>query len=353
MRFFNWITFGLIKIDHAVVLRTIKNFGNTNEIFAKTDLDELNKLLETKYFKKYFNQFDTFFCCFPPAIFEFVKVIADKYDKKIILNIGHRFNIWIKTHPSNKRIKQALRDLFHNKKHIVACASEYDYRYTKHYLGLDLNKLYLKTFHIPLTKKYSPKKNTILIGPTHVDNALVKKYNLNKAYQKFCKDKGIAAKFTFKSIREELGFYDDVRVFNEYFGFIIFPYSSFSVSGLELYEYNLPYFYPSVDFLQKSKMCNDYILYPTYCTEKQYRKMENDIDDENSPNNYADKATRKWMKYFSGYQHKNTIIFENIEDLFDKILQADKNFASLSENMFLENKTEREQLLEHWKKLLH
>ena len=80
--------------------------------------------------------------------------------------------------------------------------------------------------------------------------------------------------------------------------------------------------------------------------------MESDSKDDNSPNNYSDKAQSKWLPYFSGYQHKNSIIFDSLDDLFEKIIWADKNFATISENMFLENQTERAELLEKWREVL-
>ena len=263
------LSFGIIKPDHSDIYDTIKNLKEFIEILPNTNKNELDKLLNNKYFKKYFSQFDYLFCSFPPAIFQFVKLITDKFDKTLILNIGHRFNIWIKTPEANQKIKADIIELF--KKHIVGAASEYDYRYTKHYLNLDVDKLYIKTFQIPLSKKNQPKKNTILIGPASFNpfNGFTSKY-YNIQYELFCAKKSLNKKFIFRNIKEELPDYR-VEDLSDYFGFIIYPYCSFSVSALELYECNLPYFYPSVTILKQHKP-KDYILYPIYCTKDQYRK---------------------------------------------------------------------------------
>ena len=350
-------SFGIIKFDHFAIYNTMKDFIFNREILPKAYRYEFEDILDHIYFKKYFSQFDYFFCSFPPVIFQFVKIIADKYDKKMILNIGHRFNIHIQTLGSNEKIKKDLVDLSKSKKHILGVASEYDYHYVKYYLNLNLKKLYIKTFQVPLSRKVRSEKskNTILVGCANgIHEAEARKlFNsklINAEYELYCKKNNLERKFTFKTIREEFTHYDFEDLAN-YSGFIVIPYSSFSISGLELYEYNLPYFYPSVKLLKKYSPC-DCILYPTYCTKERYMSMENDIDDDDSPNNYSNKARDKWLRYFSGYQHENSIIFDNLDDLFEKINHADENFEQISENMFLENKKEREELLNEWKKVL-
>lgn len=174
---------------------------------------------------------------------------------------------------------------------------------------------------------------------------------LNKEYRIFCQKNKLKIKFQFKTIREEFPNYFNLQSLHDYAGIVILPYSSFSISSLELYRLNLPYFYPSKKILTQHKP-QDYILYPIYCSKDQYSKICDDINDINSPNNYATEAQDKWLNYFSGYQHKNTIVFDDLEDLFQKIILSSKDFKVISERMYLENQEKTEILLKKWQQLL-
>lgn len=243
-------------------------------------------------------------------------------------------------------------DLYKDDKHILAVASEYDYQYIKHYLKIEVDKLYLKTLQVKLYKKKQPKKKTILIVPNRRKFGFFKESaNLNEKYRYFCQKNKLEIEFEFKTLRKEFTRFDSINQLDQYFGFLIFPYSAFSILGLELYELNLPYFYPSKRILMKHKP-KDYILYPIYCSESQYQQINDDMHDKDSPNNYATEAQDKWLDYFSGYQHKNAIIFDDLDDLFAKIITAKHNFQEISEKMYAENKEEREALLTKWQMLL-
>lgn len=358
----NVLGLNVMDYHHYVIHKFFWELGGHLGNINKTTLE---KALNDKYLEQYFNQFDYFMCCFPPRMFQFLKIIANKFDKKIILNVGHRFNIWIKTKQENQQLEQDLIDLYQDKKHILAVASEYDYHYIKHYLNIEVDRLYLKTLQIELSKKTPPltslphphpiKKKTILIAP---DNSrrnfgfFKNSIHLNKKYQHFCRDNKIEVEFEFKTLREEFTNFSNINQLNKYFGFIIFPYSSFSILGLELYEFNLPYFYPAKEILKKHKP-KDYILHPIYCSEDEYKQINGDINDSNSPNNYAAEAQDKWLNYFSGYQHKNAIIFNDLDDLFEKVITAKLDFKKISAAMYNENQQERDALLKKWQTLLN
>lgn len=157
----NLITSKKINYYHFLICFGIESH---QEILSNIDKSRLEIILDDQYLQKYFNQFDYLMCSFPPSMFQFLKIIADKFDKKIILNIGHRFNIWIHTKQENTKLKQDLINLHQDEKHILAVASEYDYQYVKHYLRIDAEKLYLETLQIELSKKSPPPqtKNIIL-----------------------------------------------------------------------------------------------------------------------------------------------------------------------------------------------
>ena len=80
------------------------------------DKDGLKSLLASKYFQKYMEDVEYIACSFPPCMVQFLNIIAKKFNKRIILNLGHRFNIRIKTKQANEQLKRDLINLFEDKK---------------------------------------------------------------------------------------------------------------------------------------------------------------------------------------------------------------------------------------------
>ena len=187
--------------------------------------------------------------------------------------------------------------------------------------------MYTTSFHIPL-KVPKTKKRTILVGPAHrnqrnfLPRLSIKK--LNEDYAKYCFKKDIGKKYDFNFVRNVYSNYT-FKDLQKYPAVIIFPYSAYSMSMIEFYELNIPFFVPSINFAIQHSLLRDRCLYPTYCKKKEYIQMEEDYGDDNSPNSYSEKAQKLWLKYAYCYRQENVIIFDNFEDLFEKISHLEKD----------------------------
>lgn len=82
----NIMTFKKMNYYHFLIYAEIKA---QQEISSNMNKERLEMILNNKYYQQYFNQFEYLVCSFPPSIFQFLKIIADKFDKKIILNVAH------------------------------------------------------------------------------------------------------------------------------------------------------------------------------------------------------------------------------------------------------------------------
>ena len=342
------ITRGQLNYYHYLIYFDVTEF---KELYSERVEESLNLILQDKYYKKYFAQFDYLMGSFPPSIFQLLNIIAIKFNKKLFIILGHRFNIWIQTKKGNEKIKEDLKEIYKNKNNILTVGSKYDYEYVKYYLHLNLKKLYFEPFQIKLSKKSKPKKNLILIRAGFEENSKLTSALLNKKYNEYCVKKEIQKKIIFKTIREEFTKGYKFEDLDDYFGFLIVPYSAFSILDLELYRVNIPFFYPSANFIVQNKIDVDRVIYPNYCKKEQYKKMENDINNENSPNNYSPKV-KKWVSHFSGFQNQNSIIFDNLDELFKKVTSSSKNFKTISQKMFVENQQRRLELLKEMKKII-
>lgn len=80
------MTFKKMNYYHFLIYAEIKA---QQEISSNMNKERLEMILNNKYYQQYFNQFEYLVCSFPPSIFQFLKIIADKFDKKIILNVAH------------------------------------------------------------------------------------------------------------------------------------------------------------------------------------------------------------------------------------------------------------------------
>jgi hypothetical protein len=273
-------------------------------------LDELNipyKKIDSDYYINNIDtllKFDIFIISFWPshAIYPFNFIeFCEKYNKKIILNCGHRFNIHTSPNIHEKMI-DSLLILKKSSNHILAVMSEYDYHYIKHYTGIDSQKLYVYSHHIPINITNqnilmdSNKRNTILIGPAH-NTRQIDPFNNLTELNELSKHMGIShfghfINFNFiKNLHPNYKYSDLIK----YKACVIYPYSAFSISTVELYNLNIPIIVPSIELLIKYKICNDICLFPIYCSEKNYQLLnyKNNTTEYNySPNSYNDNDLR-------------------------------------------------------------
>lgn len=308
-------------------------------------------LLPNKYKNKFntdlttdiIQQYDTILVSFPPAFISNFINIKTKFPK--ILNCGHRLQI----HTDNTFLTKC-KELIDKGEIILCSMSNYDTEYIKHYLGISPIELYVTCCHIPKHITYNPIRSEIIISPVHAHNL----YPFKDIYHMNFSAKEMGFNITFSFVNSLYGEYKYEDLCNHQ-ACILFPYSAFSISMVEMYELNIPMFVPSKNILldKNSTLMNDTKLYPCYHSEQKMKEF--DIPHVNSPhllspNSYEEKDSDYWFNYTYFYTRENVILWDNPKDLFEKLIST--NFKNVSDKMKNENKKYREIQLNNWKTLL-
>ena len=232
---------------------------------AKTQA--LFQVVGEKIMAEVFAEYDVYLVSFPPSLAHLFVYLAEKYDKQVILNLGHRFNIGVKTREENEAMFSLLNYLHQSSRHILASGSEYDCQYVKYYLGFEPPKLPIICNHLKLNKP-SPELDTILIGPVNFQFKPVET-RLNALADNWCR-KNNQKSIKFSLIRTLYKKYDSYEELASHLAVVIMPYSAYSISMLELYELNIPFFVPAPKLLIREGFLSDRALIPIYCDKKQY-----------------------------------------------------------------------------------
>ena len=348
---------GIVKDEDYIAAVMFKSFGFLEQNLTPQQLEHFSlSCSNDPVFKRFFHDVGYIATSFPPRLAHFARIFADRFNLRLIILSGHRFNLRVNHHDENELIKKNLIEAHQNPRHILASASLYDSIYTQHYLNINPEPLFNFSFHI--TQKIErPDNNIVLIGPVNVrGRPITKTYDkkFEHAYTQFCDDNNLTPKFIFRFIRSVYPTYHRLIQLARHPAVIILPYSVFSYSQEELYDLNIPYFVPSVDFLIQSGMVNDRILYElNYLRLDSYKTMEADFEDDGSPNCRSEAAQRKWLPYSSFYQRENTVIFNDFTDLARKIHTIDQDGDRIRQKMYAENVKRRDENLKLWTKALN
>lgn len=303
-------------------------------------LEEIGEKTAAEVFARH----DTYLVSFPPSLARLFLDLAEKYDKRLILNLGHRFNIGIHTKKENESMIRLLEHIHRHPRHILAAGSEYDVQYVRYYLGIEPEKLPLCCFHVEAAVR-SPESNVVLVGPKGSPKGTVDRLNA-----KARNSTGKAMQFaTIKDVHPHY----DLEDLANHPAVVIFPYSVFSMRMLELYELNVPFFVPSPELLLEYKAMYDRALFPIYCTKEQYARMDKDqvwpgaAGGVPSPNSYEPAAQKYWFQFCFFYRTKNAIIWHSEEDLLEKLANTD--LEQVRREMYKENRERREAALRRWR----
>jgi hypothetical protein len=281
-------------------------------------------------------------CSFPPSRIEALAKLPATV--KLILNVGHRIHI----HVTPERLEEmtaSVRAMAFDPRYVLATMSEYDYHYTKFYTGIELRRLPVICAHLSpalLDGPYAPAGRTVLIGPSHnldtiigFDNDLAALNRLSAEY---------AARYGF----EPYGFEFIKKVYPgntaspenlaQHPAVLMNPYSAFSISMVELYQMNLPFFVPS-DELLVDRM-GDVRLCPIYQKQEAVAQLDRHHPVTGSgyafsPNDASPDAQRVWLKHMYFNQVENAQRWSTSEELFDKLYRTD--LAALHSRMKAEN----------------
>lgn len=311
---------------------SIKNIGNLHSgIITSEDADKLRN-------------YDSLIVSFPPRFIEVFKNI--EFKNKILLNAGHRLHIYTNNDPW---FLDKLIYYIESGKVVLCSMSKYDTEYIKHYLNIEPVELDVACFHLPDNIRYSPIKKEILISPVNATN--IKPFTSISEMNLMASNFGYNLIFSYiKTLHANYNYYDIIK----YRATVLFPYSAFSISMIELYELNIPMFVPSDELLISNELMNDVSLYPFYCTESYMNAL--DIPHINSPhkfspNSYNIKDKKYWLQYSYFKQKKNIIYWNSPEDLFVKL--STLNLQEISERMKLENEIHKLKQLDNWKNIIN
>ena len=352
-RFLNLL--GVLKDEDYIAMVVFNSFGYVTDDLTPQQLKRFAQSSSNNLvFRRFFRDVDYIATSFPPRLAQLARIFADIFNLRLIILSGHRFNLRVNSSVENELTKKNILEAHQNPQHILASASLYDSIYTQHYLNIKPEPLYNFSFHI--TQKIErPDNNIVLLGPTNAKNSVVARSHQEKirhAYAQFCDSNSLTPKFTFHFIRRIYRSYYALGQLARHPAVIILPYSVFSYSQEELYDLNIPYFVPSVDFLIQSGIVDDRVLYD-YISLDSYKAMEDDFEDDDSPNCKSEAAQRKWLPYSSCFQKENAIIFDNLTELARKIHTIDQDGDRLRQKMYAENTRRRDENLKLWSEALN
>jgi hypothetical protein len=289
-------------------------------------------------------------CSFPPAwVFALEKLPPQVH---LILNIGHRIHIC----SSPLEMTEKVMEISNNPRFTLAAMSEYDFHYTRYYTGLEVLRLPVISEHIPKRLReapYAPQNRVVLIGPSHNTGTIIGFENdlnrLNAMSRDFAARYGLEP-YTFQCIK---AVYPDDQATMENLAkhpaVLMNPYSAFSISMVELYHLNIPFFVPDDELLVNAM--GDVRLFPLYQTREAVALLEEKYPVESSgypfsPNDESAEAQKYWLQYMFFNQVKHAQHWSDPEDLFRKLYLQD--LRKLHDEMQKENAQLFSEQLQNW-----
>lgn len=294
-----------------------------------------------------FGGHDVLLGSYPPGVGRLLLSLARGYGNKVILNLGNRCTLDNASARKFKSFAALLTEIHESRKHVLAVMCEYDFQYTRHYLGLEPRKLYVACHHLPL-RRHRPTRDTVLVGPPsppgypRAPAPFGSSENMNAAYATWRAKNGRRKKMRFDSIRSLYPNYD-WQDLAHHPAVVIFPYSSFSISMAELYEMNVPFFVPAMDLLIRHRMPEEIVNHRHYAPPHPASPHPCSFHD-------GERAMAYWLRFCWFYRIKNAVVWNSEADLFQKLNDCD--FAEISEKMYLENRARRRESLRRWGEVL-
>ena len=296
-------------------------------------------------------------CSFPPV--RVLELMRLPERVRLLVNIGHRIHIhsfgWNLV-SLTRRFEELMRD----PRLQWACMSRFDVEYTRYYIGgAPLRQLDVACMHLPQVlrqRTYAPKNRVVLIGPSHQEGpvpGLASIEDLNRLSRKRAQQLG-REPFTFSTIRNAYpaGQATADRL-AQHPAVVMAPYSAFSISMVELYQLNLPAFFPTDGLLVDAMQ--DVRLHPIYQRrlwverlDRQFAERAQSLGYRYSPNSPHPDAQRYWLQHMYFNQVRNAQRFDSTDSLLQQLYGQD--LATLSAAMQTENNALLTQQTQLWRK---
>lgn len=240
-------------------------------------------------------------CSFPPSYVATLEKLPSQVS--LLLNMGHRIHISSSPNDFTERVVEMSRD----PRYKIATMSEYDFHYMRYYTGLEPLRLPVICQHIPQKLRdapYAPRNRIVLVGPSHNTSTIIGFNNnldlLNRLSVAFATRHGLQP-YIFRFIKSVYP-NDEATMENlaKHPAVLMNPYSAFSISMVELYHLNIPFFVPADSLLVNAM--GDVRLHPIYQTKETVARLEAKYPTHSSgypysPNDESPEAQRYWLQF--------------------------------------------------------
>jgi len=270
---------------------------------------------------------DAFFCHHATGLCE----IYMAFGRPMIIVASTRYEIGRRSRKAWMRLNENLKAVASNPRNTIAANNRYDAEYVKHFTGLKDVRV-LPNYCGYTNAIYNPTRPQVLIGPGRLSfgaqslisgpNGIVQAAEGNlhlfgTPYKEFVSIRQLYSHFE----------YDDLAAHP---AIVLIPYQVSVMSIFEYYRMGIPLFAPSPDLMtkwqQKYKVMSEITWNCVYgrCQDKSqipgHPKSPHGDKDPNDLNNF-----RYWIQFADFYQWPHIVLFDDWEDLFEKLAGADLN----------------------------
>lgn len=228
---------------------------------------------------------------------------------------------------------------------VIAANNMYDAAYIKHFTGLDA--AYLPSWCGDLGVKYSPTRETILVGPyrdnlgkPHRSEADAWQHPIMRSLTEANKKSG--SKFSFARLGE---MYDEYTFQDiaSHAAMVFMPYQASVMSFFEYYRLGLPLFAPSKSLLLAWSDDHDFVWERVYG----HPRRPNSLSPSALPDPNIRKNLKYWIQFFDIYRFPHVQLFDSWEHLLKLLKTVD--MKSVSRAMLAHSDAQREELRARWR----
>ena len=272
---------------------------------------------------------DGFICSFPSSMCE----IWMPFNKTIIINPAHRYNLWRCTAGAFDRLNEHLYKLASLNKLILGASDKYDLEYLRHYTGLRPLPLYNFAGVYTAGNPYSPTRDEIIMFGGGQQNVAEIAKQMSDAVKSF---KVVHV----RTLYPRYNLSDLVQ----HRAVIFVPYAVMTYAISELYALNIPMIVPSIKFY---RTVFDYGFGKDRVTHGGYYCMRGEELGKPhptslhpySPNVYASvdqEAESYWLQFADYYHWPHVTYFDDYQHLEEVLSKMD--FNDIHNKMVAENK---------------
>ncbi|KAL9644304.1 hypothetical protein ABK040_005765 [Willaertia magna] len=296
-----------------------------------------------------FKEVDAVVCDHNISIFEMYMA----FDIPLIVWATTRYEVWRFQKERWQNLNENLKLISQKPYNAIIANNLYDSKYVNYFTGLNVPVVDSYCgYAADNGNTYNPSRKEILIGPSHLH------VNPHEFFSEvFSKSGGNIKLEPIRSLYPHYEYSDLAK----HPAIVIVPYQVSVMSFFEYYRMGIPMYFPSLDLLTKLQVERNLLNERTWYSVSNGRrhspgstlpKHGSIIDHNYDPNNDRDSESVKyWLQYSDLYQWPHIIIFNDMNDLYEKLSKATPEYyAEISKKMMEHNKVLQERLINYWKK---